>query len=209
MGKVKSAFEKAMEKIAGMGDLTPEEKEKVKDQEKAKSILAEFYKGQLDRNGLWQKLRGSKPSLLKEVQQHLMNSFGLGSTPEEFQHRKDGILAIETLKEKQNVSAIEHTLNSIKVLQKEFREGKERAAEELREAIENNPQLRLRPVRTQDGRTVLQAALSVDEAVQAKLAEVLSEHEGRYSREFIRLIEQLKREVSRFDTEMNSRPHRL
>ncbi|OHE61184.1 MAG: hypothetical protein A2Z47_11215 [Thermodesulfovibrio sp. RBG_19FT_COMBO_42_12] len=209
MGKVKSAFEKAMEKIAEMGDLTPEEKEKIKDQEKAKSILAEFYKGQLDRNGLWQKLRGSKPSLLKEVQQHLMNSFGLGSTPEEFQQRKDGILAIETLKEKQNVSAIEHTLNSIKVLQKEFREGKERAAEELREAIENNPQLRLRPVRTQDGRTVLQAALSVDEAVQAKLAEVLSEHEGRYSREFIRLIEQLKREVSRFDTEMNSRPHRL
>ena len=209
MGKVKSAFEKAMEKIAEMGDLTPEEKEKIKDQEKAKSILAEFYKGQLDRNGLWQKLRGSKPSLLKEVQQHLMNSFGLGSTPEEFQQRKDGILAIETLKEKQNVSAIEHTLNSIKVLQKEFREGKERAAEELREAIENNPQLRLRPVRTQDGRTVLQAALSVDEAVQAKLAEVLSEHEGRYSQEFIRLIEQLKREVSRFDTEMNSRPHRL
>src|SRR4030066_1019118 len=209
MGKVKSAFEKAMEKIAEMGDLTPEEKEKIKDQEKAKSILAEFYKGQLYRNGLWQKLRGSKPSLLKEAQQHLMNSFGLGSTPEEFQQRKDGILAIETLKEKQNVSAIEHTLNSIKVLQKEFREGKERAAGELREAIESNPQLRLRPVRTPDGRTVLQAALSVDEAVQAKLAEVLSEHEGRYSREFIRLIEQLKREVSRFDTEMNSRPHRL
>ncbi len=197
MGKVKSAFEKAMEKIAEIGDLTPEEKEKIKDQEKIKSILAEFYKGQLDRNGLWQKLKGSKPSLLKEVQQNLMNSFGLGSTPEEFQHRKDGILAIETLKEKQNVSSIEHTLNSIKVSQKEFQEGKERAAEELREAIERNPQLRLRPVRTPDGRNVLQAALSVDEAVQAKLAEVLSEHEERYSRKLIGLIEKLKKEASR------------
>ncbi len=201
MGKVKSAFEKAMEKIAEMGELTPKEKEKIKDQEKVKSILAEFYKGQLDRNGLWQKLKGSKPSLLKEVQQYLMNSFGLGSTPEEFQQRKDGILAIETLKKKQNVSAIEHTLNSIKVLQKEFQEGKERAAEELREAIERNPQLRLRPVRTPDGRTVLQATLSVDEAVQAKLAEVLSEHEERYSHKLIRLIEKLKKEVSRFDGE--------
>jgi len=197
MGKVKSAFEKAMEKIAEIGELTPEEKEKIKDQEEVKSILAQFYKGQLDRNGLWQKLRGSKPSLLKEAQQHLMNAFGLGSTPEEFQQRKDGILAIETLKEKQNVSSIEHTLNSIKVLQKEFQEGKERAAEELREAIERNPQLRLRPVRTPDGRTVVQAALSVDEAVQAKLAEVLSEHEERYSRKLIGLIEKLKKEASR------------
>lgn len=197
MGKVKSAFEKAMEKIAEIGELTPEEKEKIKDQEEVKSILAEFYKGQLDRNRLWQKLKGSKPSLLKEVQQHLMNSFGLGSTPEEFQQRKDSILAIETLKEKQNVSAVEHTLNSIKVLQKEFQEGKERAAEELREAIERNPQLRLRPVRTPDGRTVLQAALSVDEAVQAKLAEILSAHEERYSQKLIRLIEKLKKEASR------------
>ncbi len=197
MGKVKSAFEKAMEKIAEIGDLTQEEKEEIKDLEEVKSILAEFYKGQLDRNGLWQKLKRSKPSLLKEVQQNLMNSFGLGSTPEEFQQRKDGILAIETLKEKQNVSVIEHTLNSIKVLQKEFQEGKERAAEELREAIESNPQLRLRPVRTPDGKTVLQAALSVDEAVQAKLAEFLSEHEGRYSQKLIRLIEKLKKEASR------------
>jgi hypothetical protein len=197
MGKVKSAFEKAMEKIAEIGELTQEEKEKIKDQEEVKSVLAEFYKGQLDRNGLWQKLKGSKPSLLKEVQQHLINSFGLGSTPEEFQQRKDGILAIETLKEKQNVSAIENTLNAIKVLQKEFQEGKERAAEELRKAIESNPQLRLRPVRTQDGRTVLQAALSVDEAVQAKLSEFLSEHEERYSQKLIRLIEKLKKEASR------------
>lgn len=197
MGKVKSAFEKAMEKIAGMGELTPEEKEKIEDQEKVKSILSEFYKGQLDRNGLWQKLKGSKPSLLKEIQQQLINSLGLGSTPEEFQQRKDGILAIEMLKEKKNVPAIEHNLNSIKVLQKEFQEGKERAAKELREAIESNPQLRLRPVRTPDGRTVLQAALSVDEAVQAKLAEFLSEHEERYSQKFIRLIEKLKKEVGR------------
>lgn len=197
MGKVKSAYEKAMEKIAEIGKLTPEEKERIKDQEKLKLILAEFYKGQLDRDGLWQKLKGSKTSLLKEAQQHLIDSLGLGSAPEEFQQRKDGILAIEALKEKQNVSAIEHILNSIKILQEEYREGEERAADELRAAIERNPQLRLQPVRTQNGRTVLQAALSVDEAVQARLAESLSEHEEIYSLKFTRLIEKLKKEVSR------------
>ena len=197
MGKVKSAFEKAMEKAAAIGELTPEEKERIRNQEKIKSILTEFYKGQIDRDGLWQKLKGSKPSLLKEAQQYLVDSLGLGSTPEEFQQRKEGILAIETLKVKQNVPAIEQTLNSVKVLQKEYQDGKDKAEEELREAIEQNPQLRLRPVRTPDGRTVLQAAYSVDEAVQARLSEFMSQHEEKYSQKFVKLIEKLKKEVNR------------
>lgn len=197
MGKVKSALEKAMEKAAQIGELTSEEKERIKDQEKIKSILTEFYKGQIDRDVLWQKLKGSKPSLLKEAQQYLTDYLGLGSTPEEFQQRKEGILAIETLKEKQNVPAIEHTINSIKVLQEEYQDGKDKAEEELREAIEQNPQLRLRPVRTPDGRTALQAAYSVDEAVQARLSEFMSQHEEKYGLKFVRLIERLKKEVSR------------
>ncbi len=197
MGKVKSAFEKAMEKASEIGELTPEEKEEIKDQGKIKLILTEFYKGQIDRDGLWQKLKGSKPSLLKEAQQYLIDSLGLGSTPEEFQQRKEGILAVETLKAKQNVPAIEQVLNSVKVLQKEYQDGKEKAEEELREAIEQNPQLRLRPVRTPDGRTVLQAAYSVDEALQARLSEFMSQHEEKYSQKFVRLIEKLKKEISR------------
>lgn len=197
MGKVKSALEKAMEKAAEIGELTPEEKEKIEDQGKIKSILTEFYKGQIDRDGLWQKLKGSKPTLLKEAQQYLINSLGLAGAPEEFQQRKEGILAIETLKAKQNVSAIEQTLNSVRVLQKEYQDGKDRAEEELREAIESNPQLRVRPVRTPDGRTVLQAAYSVDEAVQARLSEFMSQHEDKYSQKFARLIEKLKKETSR------------
>jgi hypothetical protein len=196
MGKVKSAFEKAMEKAAAIGELTPEEKERIRSQEKIKSILTEFYKGQIDRDGLWQKLKGSKPFLLKEAQQYLVDSLGLGSTPEEFQQRKEGILAIETLKVKQNVPAIEQTLNSVKVLQKEYQDGKDKAEEELREAIEQNPQLRLRPVRTPDGRTVLQAAYSVDEAVQARLSEFMSQHEEKYNQKFVRLLEKLNKEVS-------------
>jgi len=196
MGKVKSAFEKAMEKAAEIGELTPEEKERMRNQEKIKSILTEFYKGQIDRDGLWQKLKGSNPSLLKEAQQYLIDSLGLGSTPEEFQRRKEGILAIETLRVKQNVPAIEQTLNSVKVLQKEYQDGKDKAEEELREAIEQNPQLRLRPVRTPDGRTVLQAAYSVDEAVQARLSEFMSQHEEKYNQKFIRLLEKLNKEVS-------------
>lgn len=194
MGKVKSAFEKAMEKVAEIGDLTPEEKEKIKDEEKLRSLMAGFYKGELDRDGLWQKLRGSKPSLLKEAQLNFIDSLGLGSTPEEFQRRKDGILAVETLKQRQGTSSIEHTLNGIEILRAEYQEGKERARQELRVAVESDPQLRLQQVKTPDGR-IVRAALSVDEAVQVRLAEFLSEHEERHSMKFARLIEKLKKEI--------------
>lgn len=196
MGKIKSALEKAMEKAAEIGGLTEEEKEKIKNQERLKLLLADFYKGQIDRNGLWQKLKGSSASMLKDAQLYLIDSMGLASTEEEFKMRKDGILAIETLKEKQKLPIIESILDSIELLQKEYREIKEDVYKELREAMERNPQLRLQPVRTPDGRTVFQAALSVDEAIQTRMSEFLSEHEEAYSKKFNKVIEKLKKEIA-------------
>jgi len=125
MGNVKSALEKAMEKAAKIGELTPEEKEHIKEQEQLKIWLSEFYRGKLDRDNLWQKLKGKKTSLLKEAQQYLIASLGLGSTPEEFKTRRDGILAIETHKETQRTPAIEQILDSIEILKKEYQDRKE------------------------------------------------------------------------------------
>jgi hypothetical protein len=195
MGNVKSALEKAMEKAAKIGELTPEEKEHLKEQEQLKIWLSEFYKGKLNRDNLWQKLKGKNPPLLKEAQQYLIDSLGLGSTPEEFKIRRDGVLAIETLKETQLTPAIEQILDSIEMLQREYQDRKERMADDLRAEIERNPQMRLQPVKTPDGRTAFQATLSVDEAVQAKLSEFLTEHENVYNAEFIRMIHRLKQEI--------------
>ncbi len=195
MGNVKSAFEKAMEKAAKIGELTPEEKANLKEQEHLKIWLSDFYKGKLDRDNLWQKLKGKNPSLLKEAQLNLIDSLGLGSTHDEFIIRRDGVLAIETLKEKQMTPTIEQILDSIEILQNEYQDRKEKMADELRAEIERNPQMRLQPVKTPDGRTAFQATLSVEEAVQARLSEFLTEHENVYSAEFIRMINRLKQEI--------------
>jgi hypothetical protein len=195
MGNVKSALEKAMEKAAKIGQLTPEEKEHFKGQEQLKIWLSEFYKGKLNRDNLWQKLKGKNPHLLKEAQRYLIDSLGLGSTPEEFKTRRDGILAIETLKETQLTPAIEQILDSIEILKREYQDRKEGMADDLRAEIERNPQMRMQPVRTPDGRTAFQATLSVDEAVQAKLSEFLVEHENVYNAEFIRMINRLEQEI--------------
>lgn len=193
MEKVKSALEKALEKAAELGELTPEEKETLRDREKCKAVLADFYKGDLKRDELWQRLKGINPLLLKEAQINMIESLRLGSFPEDTQLKKDGILAIESLKEIPDTPMVENYLNSIAELQKECAEMKEKVVEEVRAAVEQNPQLSMRPVKTPDGRKVMQAAVSIDEAVQAQLTEFLPRQEEKYEEMFSRVIEEFKR----------------
>jgi len=46
----------ARERLAKIGELTQEEKEKMIDSEKVDSILSEFYQGQIDPESLWKRL---------------------------------------------------------------------------------------------------------------------------------------------------------
>lgn len=195
MGKVKSALEIALERAEGIGGLSPEEKEKLEDEEKVMSILTEFYRAKLDANGLWTKLRGSKSSLLRMAQLNLIDSVSLGSLQEEFRARKQAILAIESLREKQNTAMIEMSLNAIESLQREYQDMKEKAFEDLKREVEAHPQLRMQPVRTPDGKAVMQMMVSVDEAVDARMAEFLSEHEEQFKQEFSDIVRGLKEQV--------------
>lgn len=195
MGKVKSAFEIAMEKAGRIGVLSEEEKQRIKDEEKVISILKEFYQRRIDSNGLWQQLQGSKASLLGMAQLNIINSLGLGNATEELENRMHGILAIETLKKKPNTAVIESALRVIGDLQKDYEGMKEHVIEDLKRQIEMHPQLRMQPVRTPDGRTVRQITLSVDEAVKARLGEYLSEQEKQYSQEFSEIIRELEDHV--------------
>jgi hypothetical protein len=194
MERVKTAFEKAMEKIQGIEALTPEEKAEMKDREKIREVLSGLYRGQLKRDEIWERLKGSKPSLLREAQLSMADSLRLSNLPEEFKLRKEGLLAVEALKDKQNLAVIEGVLTAIDKLRREYGDVKERALEQVRRAVEQNPQLRMRTVRTADGRAA-QVSMSVDEAVLEKAAEFLPEHEKRYEAMFAQAVERLKKEL--------------
>ena len=195
MGKVKTALEIALEKAGKIGGLSQEEKEKKEDEEKVMAVLQQYFQGKIDSNGLWQRLKGSKPFQLKIAQILLIDSLGLGNSQEEFQTRKQGILAVETLKETQNTAVIELVLNALEDLQKEYREKKENVVKDFKRQLEKHPQLRMQPVRTPDGKTVMQMSVSVDEAVKARLSDLLTENEKQYSQEFLSVIEELKDQV--------------
>jgi len=192
MGTVKSALEIALEKADKIGSLSAEEKERLKEEEHVTGILRELYQGRIDANGLWQRLKGVNPPLLKMAQVNIIDTLGLGGFMEDFLMKKQALLAVETLKEKPNTAVIESGLNTAESLKREFEEMKEEVAEDLKKEIERNPKLRMQPVKMGDGRTVMQVTASVDEAVKTRLDEYLSEHEGQYNNDFFRIIGAVK-----------------
>lgn len=197
MAKLKSAFEIAMEKANKINKLSLEEMEKIKDEEKVKSLLAKFYKGQLTPNDLWQKLRGCKPAVLKDAQLILINSLSFKNSPYEFKLRKDGILAIETLKDKeyQNISTIESILNELISLRKEHNNIKKTIANKLKKEIEKDPQSRIKTIK--QGDKIIIMHLSVEEALNEnpQWKNFLTKHEEEYNQKFRNIIERMKEEI--------------
>jgi len=184
----------ARERLAKIGELAPEEKERMIDSEKVNSLLSEFYQGQIDLESLWKKLKEEgKPSFLREAQMRLIDSLSFGSTTAELQKRRDGILAIETLKEEQNTSIVELNLNLIEDLHKRYRAEIEQAYNSIRAEVERTPQLRVKQV--QQGQNTMIMQLSIDEAIKQlpQWRDFLSEQEKRYSQEFAKVVEKIKR----------------
>lgn len=186
----------AIERLAKIGESTAEEKETMIDSGKVDSLLAEFYQGQINPESLWKKLKEEgKSSLLREAQVRLLNSLSFGSASAELQRKRDGILAIETLKEEQNMSIIEPNLNLMEELQKRYKAETEQVYNSIRVEVERNPQLRVRQVKPGQGTMLVQ--LSVDEAIKQlpQWRDYLTGQEERYSQEFARIIEKLKQEL--------------
>ena len=184
------------ERLARIGDLSPEEKKKIADAERADSLLAEFYQGRLSPEGLWQKLkREDNPSLLKEIQLRLLESLSLSTTPQELKKRRDAILAVESLKKEQNTSVIELSLKQLEELPKRYEAETQRAYKHLRAEVERNPQLRLKQI--QQGQNTVIIQLTVDEAIKQlpQWKNFLSEQEKKYHQEFARIIDKLIKEL--------------
>ncbi|MFP3879996.1 MAG: hypothetical protein ACLFVA_03480 [Dehalococcoidia bacterium] len=186
----------ARERLSRIGELTQEEKREMIDADKVDSLLSEFYQDKIDAESLWKRLkREGRSSLLKAAQIRLIDSLSLGNTPAELQKRRDGILAVETLKEEQNTPVVELNLKLMEDLRKRYRAEIDQAYNGLRAEVERNPQLRVK--RVQQGESTMLVQLTVDEAMKQlpQWQEFLLKQERRYSEEFARVAEALKREL--------------
>lgn len=193
MGEVKTALEKALEKVKDIKGFSEEEKIEIKDREKVKMTLASFFKGDIKKEEIVKGFKGIRNPLIIEAQMNLADLIRLNVSEEELYQKRDAIISLEMSKEQGNIVAVEEALSVVQRILKEYNELREKAIKEVRSAIEENPHLRVRPVRLPDGR-VIQAALSVEEALQERLSEFFEDHDRRYERMLSRAVERLKRE---------------
>lgn len=193
MAEVKTALEKALEKVKDIKGFSEEEKIEIREKERIKTALASFFRGDITKEGLVTELKGVRDALVSEAQADLAILIRLHISEEELNQKRDAIISLENVKEHKDVIAVEEALNVVRRILKEYDDLKDKAIQEVRTAIEENPHLRVRPVRLPDGR-VVQAALNVDEALQERLSEFFEEHDRRYERMLTRAVERLKNE---------------
>jgi hypothetical protein len=184
------------ERLARIGKLTKEERERILDSEKADSLLAEFYRGEISPEELWQRLKQeNRSSLLREVQLKLLESLHFKISSAELKKRRDAILAVESLKQERNIPAIEQSLKLLEDLPKRYQAEIERTYKSVRAEVERNPQLRVKQI--QQGQNTVIIQLSVDEAVKQlpEWKNFVAEREKKYGEEFSRILEKLRKEL--------------
>ncbi len=193
--KIKTALEIALEKAAMLEDLSAEEKEEIENKKKLEPIMAKFYQNKLKPEDLWEKFKGEKNSLLIMVQKNLIDSLKFNLKTDELKRRAKAIIAIESLKKEQKVSAIQQGLNILEQVQKKAEAEKNQVYNQFKAAIENNPQARTRIIDQGDSKIVLK--LSVEDAIEQnpQWKQYISDMENRYTEEFENIIKQIKKYV--------------
>jgi len=191
MEKMKSAYEIAMEKAAKI-----EASEEFDKKGELKPLLAKFFRDKINAEDLWQKLKDNYSSdQYKQAQIMLINSLGLRTTDEQFKKRKEGILAIEALKDEKNSSLLEQYMNNISTLINQYEQEKEKMEEQIKQRLKQNSQARMKPIQTEDGRTVMKLESGVDNETREQFNNMLAQFEERYSMKFDQYISELKRSL--------------
>ncbi len=91
------------ERLAEAGELTLEERERMKGLEELEQVLSEFFKGYLKLEGLFEKLKTyenqGRYHLLQEARSRLETSFKGAELPLKFTEQEDGRLGVELVEE--------------------------------------------------------------------------------------------------------------
>jgi len=187
VGYIKSAREIALEKTE-KEKLSAQEIAEIKQQEKISSILAKYYKNQIEPDELWHHFKGIPLKYLIEAQNSFIKSLTFQSNDYDFEKRKKGVLAIENLKESNQSSNIEYYFEQLSKMQREFQKSKEQLIDYVREDLKRNPQKKLQTF--QQGNQIIIKELSVEEVLEQDrvLKQKLNQMEKQYKEKLANII---------------------
>jgi len=182
----------AREKLAKIGELTEEEREHIKYARQLADLLAKYFKGDLNPDGLWKELQEHKKAgrefMLKDAQTILLEATNLSSNDVDFEKMGRGILAAETLKEAGDYSAVDHELKSLENLRRKYREEKDKAYSRIKADVEK--QVRAAAQQLAGQAASKGAAIDVQGSVEAtakaspEWKSFITRHENTYNQKF-------------------------
>jgi len=184
------------ERLAQVGELSAQEKQRMKDMEQLDVLVADYFKGDLSGDDFWQKLKEYKASgaadVLKSAQIKLIDTLRFGSNGEEIAKRREGVLAIESLKDEQDIQMCEEGFAAIVGLQMQYKGENQQVYDALMKQVEQDPNLRMQQV--QQGGQQVMMQLSVEDAVKMnpQYKNFLAQQEAKYTESFAQMVNGFK-----------------
>lgn len=171
----------ARERLARIGALSEEERERLKQSNDLGSLLSEYFSGGLDTDGLWKRLKGLKQqrgeSIPREVQARLVDTLRLRMGQEDFEQRRDAILAIETMKAEGKYSTLEVALDSIEAVRQKYLQVKQQAYEQLKEGLQSQLQAAAQQAKAQGMKIDMGGSLDANARNSPQWKDFISQHE--------------------------------
>lgn len=130
----------ARERLARIGTLSEEERERLRQSNDLDSLLSEYFSGGLDTDELWRSLkelgqqRGG--SILSEVQARLVDTLRLRMGQDDFKQRRGAVLAIGTMKAEWKYGTLEVAFDAIEAIRSKYLQVKQQAYQQLRAGLQ-------------------------------------------------------------------------
>lgn len=186
----------ARERLARIGALSEEERERLKQSNDLDSLLSKYFSGGLDTDGLWKRLKGLKQqrgeSIPREVQARLVDTLRLRMGQEDFEQRRDAILAIETMKAEGKYSTLEVALDSIEAVRQKYLQVKQQAYEQLKAGLQSQLQAAAQQAKAQGMKIDMEGSLDANARNSLQWKDFISQHEESSEEMFDSYIERLR-----------------
>ena len=182
----------AREKLTKIGNLSSEEREKLKCNKELTSLLSDYFTDKIDTDGLQSKLNKFKENgysfMIKETQLRLLHAMTLGGNNYDFERYRNGILTCETLKERNRLSELEQTLKSIESLRQQYQQEKETAFNSMKEGIQSKVKMAAQQVARQNRNKNVSVDIEQSAAASVKASpqwrDFILEHEKTYGQRY-------------------------
>lgn len=194
----------AKEKLARIGELTTDEKARLKYSEQLSSLLAEYFTNELSPDDLWNELRKHKDEgrvfLLRDAQIKILDAMRLSSRDVDINKLRRGLLAVETLKDNGDYGGLEHDLKSIEDIRRQYKEERDKAFAKIKTDVER--QVRLAAQQLAGHAAAKGAAIDVQSSVEASAKassewkSFISRHDSTYEQRFREHINKVREKLN-------------